>query len=254
MPASPDASKTPYCLRLTLAIVRNCPAPMVLNWGAERTCWFNQAYAELAGLRPESVPGGAVPTMQPAVFDSASAVVRAAWQGAEQAVAAQAVTMWRGGAPLRETLDLHYTPIADETGAVRGVLCAMRPANPAHVPAAPTGQRILVVEDNDDALFLVSEMLQTLGYAVDTAGSGEQALRRLAEQRCDILFTDVSLPGMSGLELARTVHAADPEVRIIFATGYGGALADQLGFAATAMQKPYDLAQLQQALASCRGE
>jgi CheY-like chemotaxis protein len=109
--------------------------------------------------------------------------------------------------------------------------------------------RILVVEDNPDSLFLAAEILRTLGYAVDTAESGEQALQQLSGQPCDILFTDVSLPGMSGIDLARAAHARHPTLRIIFATGYGDALTRGLDFPAKTIRKPYDLDQLQQALA-----
>lgn len=115
-------------------------------------------------------------------------------------------------------------------------------------PAA--GPRILVVEDNPDALYLTAEILRAIGYTVDTAASGELALPQLHAQPCDILFTDLSLPGMSGIELARTALAHTPALRIIFATGYGAALTSGLDFAATTLRKPYDLEQLQAALAS----
>ena len=109
--------------------------------------------------------------------------------------------------------------------------------------------RIMVVEDNPDSLYLAAEILRTLGYGVDTADTGERALQQLAVQPCDILFTDVSLPGMSGIDLAHTAIGQYPTLRIIFATGYGDALTHGLGFAATTIRKPYDLEQLQAALA-----
>lgn len=122
---------------------------------------------------------------------------------------------------------------------------------PQSTDATPaTGPRIMVVEDNPDSLYLAAEILRTIGYAVDTAASGEQALQQLSAQPCDILFTDVSLPGMSGIELARTAIAQYPEMRVIFATGYGDTLTRNLGFAATTIRKPYDLDQLRAALAS----
>ncbi|MBY0243428.1 MAG: response regulator [Burkholderiaceae bacterium] len=127
----------------------------------------------------------------------------------------------------------------------------MQNAFPQSTDATPaTGPRIMVVEDNPDALYLAAEILRAIGYTVDTAASGELALRQLHAQPCDILFTDVSLPGMSGIELARTAIAHYPALRIIFATGYGAALTRGLGFAATTLRKPYDLEQLQAALAS----
>ncbi|GAB2837394.1 response regulator [Pseudoduganella ginsengisoli] len=109
--------------------------------------------------------------------------------------------------------------------------------------------RILVVEDNPDSLFLAAEILRTLGYDVDTAESGELALKQLSANPRDILFTDVSLPGMSGIDLARAAHAQYPTLRIIFATGYGDTLTRSLDFAAATIRKPYDLDQLQAALA-----
>ncbi len=119
-------------------------------------------------------------------------------------------------------------------------------------PATPL-PHIMVVEDNPDALYLAAEILRTLGYGVQTAESGEQALSQLAAQPCDILFTDVSLPGMSGIDLARSAVARHPALRIIFATGYGEALTRGLGFPATTIRKPYDLDQLQLALAGVAG-
>jgi CheY-like chemotaxis protein len=110
--------------------------------------------------------------------------------------------------------------------------------------APATGRRILVVEDNPDSLFLAAEILRTLGYGVDTAESGEQALQQLRQRPGDILFTDVSLPGMSGIDLARAAHAEFPALRIIFATGYSETLTRGLGFAASIIRKPYDLDQL----------
>lgn len=121
---------------------------------------------------------------------------------------------------------------------------------PQSTDASPAASpRILVVEDNPDSLYLAAEILRTLGYAVDTAECGELALQLLSTQPCDILFTDVSLPGMSGIELARVAIAQHPTLRVIFATGYGDALTRSLGFAATTIRKPYDLDQLQAALA-----
>lgn len=108
--------------------------------------------------------------------------------------------------------------------------------------------RILVVEDNPDSLYLASEILQVLGYEVDGAASGEQAQALLAARRCDILFTDISLPGMSGIELARAAHQQYPGLRIIFASGFGDSLTSALDFPATTIRKPYDLEQLQKAL------
>lgn len=293
--AAPIAAVAPPCLQLTLDIMQNTPLAMALCWGAQHACYYNSPYEALAGLRPGTAPGGSVPPMMPAIFAGSNAAV--AWCGQAQIERAHMVTMWRSGAVMPEAvlLDLFYTPIKDAAGAVSGVLCAMRaaepladgvttvpvavpvtpvaatPLNPAApetaLAAAPASEatpdatpppatalaRIMVVEDNPDARYLVCEMLQALGYAVESAASAEQALQQLAagmEAPCDILFTDVSLPGMSGLDLARAAHHMLPRLQVIFASGFGNAWPAQLNFPATAIQKPYDLEQLQQALAT----
>ncbi|MEO7496652.1 MAG: response regulator, partial [Massilia sp.] len=61
---------------------------------------------------------------------------------------------------------------------------------------------------------------------------------------------DVSLPGVSGVELARQAMASQPALQVIFASGYGDALLRHLNFPYLSLQKPYDLEQLQEALAA----
>lgn len=244
----------PACLRLPVDILLNCPLAMAIAWGPEKILLYNRAYAALMGMRPESVPGGSVPIMQPPVFGWNHAAMEAAWGGAALAYPGQVLPLWRDGAPSELLLDLHYTPLRDESGAVRGVLCAMQlaaaPAPAVQEQAAPSHVRILVVEDNPDARYLVCEMLRALGYEVDAAGDGEQAVSMLADGRYGILFSDVSLPGMSGVELARTALRSQPQLQVVFASGYGGGFTSQLDFPAVSMQKPYEIDQLRQVLAS----
>jgi CheY-like chemotaxis protein len=111
--------------------------------------------------------------------------------------------------------------------------------------------RVLVVEDNQDSLQMVCELVGMLGHTVSGVGDGEAAWDLLQSQDFDVLFTDVSLPGMSGIELARQVHASKP-LRIIFSTGYGKEALEHLEFAATCLRKPYDLMDLQGALDQAR--
>lgn len=126
-------------------------------------------------------------------------------------------------------------------------------------PQAAVGQhaslRVLVVEDNQDSLQMVCELVGMLGHTVSGVPDGEQAWELVRNQEFDVLFTDVSLPGMSGIELARKVVAgtgaggsAGKPMRIIFSTGYGKESLDHLEFAATFLRKPYDLMDLQAAL------
>jgi PAS domain S-box-containing protein len=112
-----------------------------------------------------------------------------------------------------------------------------------------TSLRVLVVEDNMDSQLMVCELVGMLGHTVSGVSDGEAAWDLMQSQDFDILFTDVSLPGMSGIELARKALKEKP-VRIIFSTGYGKEALDSLEFKARLLRKPYDLLELQAALDS----
>jgi PAS domain S-box-containing protein len=130
------------------------------------------------------------------------------------------------------------------------------------LPLAPTeagmprgaSMRILVVEDNPDSQQMVCELIGMLGHTVTGVGDGEAALALLAQQEFDILFTDVSLPGISGIELARKALALGKPLRVIFSTGYGKEALNQLGFHVNTLRKPYDLAELKAALDHSAGQ
>ncbi|RYE91927.1 MAG: response regulator, partial [Oxalobacteraceae bacterium] len=85
-------------------------------------------------------------------------------------------------------------------------------------------------------------------HEADGVGHPNDALDRLAANRYDVLFTDVSLPGMSGVDLARRAVTDMPDIRVIFASGYGDTLLRHVEFPYLSLQKPYELDQLQQAL------
>ncbi|WP_051109918.1 response regulator [Massilia niastensis] len=114
---------------------------------------------------------------------------------------------------------------------------------------------ILVVEDDQDACNLLTELLRVLGHAVEGVASAEQALDTLAERRFDVLLTDYSLPGMSGLDLARTVVARGERMKIVFSSGYGSAIAGDPAVKAALLPKPFTLTSLQQVLhdTTCEG-
>jgi CheY-like chemotaxis protein len=80
--------------------------------------------------------------------------------------------------------------------------------------------RVLLVEDDDDNRELMTEVLETAGYQVATAAGGAEGLRKLSEQAVDIVVTDVGMPGMGGLELARASKRIAPRVPVVVVTGY----------------------------------
>ena len=83
------------------------------------------------------------------------------------------------------------------------------------------GKTILVVDDEPDVAELLSEALLLDGHRVDTANSGAAALNRLRDRSYDLVFSDMKMPGMSGVELYDEVARRRPglERRIIFITG-----------------------------------
>jgi PAS domain S-box-containing protein len=81
--------------------------------------------------------------------------------------------------------------------------------------------RALVVDDQQDVLEMAVELFRTLGYEVLSANNGSDALEILKRTPdVDVLFTDVAMPGMSGIELGHQARALAPEMKIILVSGY----------------------------------
>jgi CheY-like chemotaxis protein/signal transduction histidine kinase len=82
-----------------------------------------------------------------------------------------------------------------------------RPAEPRAAAAAPPRARVLVVEDNLDNLFTIEQVLASLPVSIETAASGPEALEICRHHPPDLVMMDVELPGMSGLDASRAIHA-----------------------------------------------
>lgn len=93
-------------------------------------------------------------------------------------------------------------------------------------------ETILVVEDNAHVLAFVTDTLNRLGYRVFSAVNGEEALERFQSlsEPLHLLISDVILPGMNGLELARELAKNRKEMRMLFISGYTGDLLTRSGF------------------------
>lgn len=252
--AAGPAEHWPLPLRLAVNIMQNTPLPMLLMWGRQQLMLYNTSYARLAGLPEERVPGGTVPVVLPAAWSWNPAVLELAWAGEAQTYPRQPLQLWRGPDAQEDLFDLHYTPIQGPDGAVAGILCTIAPPGAAQPQQADQSLSVLVVEDNLDAQYLVCEMLRTFGHRVEAAPSGEEALRLLQGGRYDVLLSDVSLPGMSGVDLARAALRDNPVLRVVFASGYSSSLTEHLDFPAMSIQKPYDIEQLQAILQSIAAE
>jgi CheY-like chemotaxis protein len=203
---------------------------------------------------------GIAPEMLPRVFDLF-------------AQAAQAPDRAQGGlglglAIVKSLLTLHAGTVSVHSeGLGRGSTFTIR--LPAAVPIAPPASaeqgasltaakperrlRVLIVDDNADAVEMLAELLETLGYEVRYALDGPSALELVRDYYPDIALLDLGLPVMDGYELARRLREqpALAEIRLIAATGYGQesdrARSSQAGFDLHFV-KPLDLKQLLKAL------
>ena len=79
--------------------------------------------------------------------------------------------------------------------------------------------RILVVEDHPDLRETLSLLLEGDGRQIESAESAEAALRAFTGDPFDVVFTDVKLPGLSGVELAVRLHTQRPDTWIVLSSG-----------------------------------
>ena len=110
--------------------------------------------------------------------------------------------------------------------------------------------RILYVEDNDDLRDSIAVLLQAEGRQIVTCANAPDAMAEIARGGFDLLITDISLPGMSGVELARHVLAIDPDQWVVLCSGYE--FADRLGTLGPnvrALTKPFEIEDLDALLA-----
>lgn len=86
------------------------------------------------------------------------------------------------------------------------------------MPDTPLMDEILVVDDDRFFRELYADLLRQVGYTVVTACSGEDALDRLADSRYGLVVTDLTMPGISGLELLVKIKSQDPSIDVILVT------------------------------------
>jgi signal transduction histidine kinase/CheY-like chemotaxis protein len=124
------------------------------------------------------------------------------------------------------------------------------PGGPGRLPEGRRGA-ILLVEDNEDVATFAEGLLGELGHKVTRAGSGAAALELLeGGLEVDLLFTDVVMPGMSGLELADAVARRRPGLPVLLTTGYSDEIAASGTGGRPVILKPYRLETLAAAIAA----
>ncbi len=120
-------------------------------------------------------------------------------------------------------------------------------------------KRVLIVEDEVNVSLLMKESLADLGpgYDVDTAMSGEEALRKFERNGWDLVVTDYRMPGISGLQLIETLKSRFPSTLSILITAYG---TEEVKQAAQQLQvfkymtKPFPLADLKRVITDALAE
>ena len=96
--------------------------------------------------------------------------------------------------------------------------------------------KILLAEDDIDMRRFLVKALQNAGFEVISYDNGLSAYQRLREEPFELLLTDIVMPEMDGIELARRAAELDPDIKIMFITG----------FAAVALNSDFDRAQARQ--------
>ncbi len=113
------------------------------------------------------------------------------------------------------------------------------------VPHGAVPLRILYIEDNAIVREVTSELLSNGARYIVALGTAEEALVEFREQTFDVVITDISLPAMSGLDLARKILDIEPKAAIIVASGYALDLSlTNWGPNIRAIVKPFDAADI----------
>jgi CheY-like chemotaxis protein len=130
-------------------------------------------------------------------------------------------------------LYLPYAQLAAEVGEVRGEALS---------EPRGKGETILVVGDQAEVRRLVVRQLTSLGYRVLEAENAQTAFQALrTDAPIDLLFTDIVMPGVSGLEVAAAARQARPDLRVLLTSGFADGFAGgaQVGVADAVLTKPY---------------
>jgi two-component system, cell cycle response regulator CpdR len=111
----------------------------------------------------------------------------------------------------------------------------------------PQNPKILLAEDDNDMRRFLAKALQNAGYDVASFDNGLSAYNRLREEPFELLLTDIVMPEMDGIELARRATELDPEIKVMFITGFAAVALNPDNHAprqAKILSKPFHLKDL----------
>jgi len=117
-------------------------------------------------------------------------------------------------------------------------------------PIDGRGRSVLVVEDNLEVGRFAADALTELGYSATLVASAMEALAELTgnAERFDVVFSDVVMPGMSGLDLAREIRLRYFDLPVVLTSGYSQVLSQNGNHDFELLQKPYSIEELARAL------
>jgi nitrogen-specific signal transduction histidine kinase/CheY-like chemotaxis protein len=119
----------------------------------------------------------------------------------------------------------------------------------AAASAEGLGRRVLVVEDNLEVGRFSTQLLQDLGYVTTWAANAREALELLGEaDGFDVVFSDVVMPGMGGVELGEEIRRRHPSLPVILTSGYSHVLAEEGRHGFELLHKPYAAEELSRVL------
>ncbi|MGI3899347.1 MAG: ATP-binding protein [Janthinobacterium lividum] len=147
------------------------------------------------------------------------------------------------------TFTLYLPCVAAPSGA--GDAGNLSAPNQGAVPCGE-GRRVLIVEDNIEIGRFAKHLLDDLGYHTLWVPNADEALAQLATEaaRFDVVFSDVVMPGMSGIDLAHEVRRRYPHLPVVLTSGYSHVLAQEGPHGFDLVHKPYSAEQVSQALNS----
>jgi two-component system, cell cycle response regulator CpdR len=114
-------------------------------------------------------------------------------------------------------------------------------------PPNAINSKILLAEDDQDMRRFLSKALRNAGFDVASFDNGKDAYQRLREEPFELLLTDIVMPEMDGIELARKATELDPDIKVMFITGFAAVALNPDNNAprqAKVLSKPFHLKEL----------
>jgi two-component system NtrC family sensor kinase len=117
-------------------------------------------------------------------------------------------------------------------------------------PIDGRGMSVLMVEDNAEVGSYATDALAELGYTTKLVGNATHALEELTigADRFDAVFTDIVMPGMTGIELAQEIRRRHADLPVVLTSGYSHVLSENGSYGFELLQKPYSIEQLSRVL------